>query len=263
MAFGEIEEHVMSNKVEVNIMDALKPPSLNKVRKEKKKAETNEAMMKQVDEALLNFINAGAADDGTAEVSKRILAAVNCFNPCKAKDALNVATTTAGADPSGWEVVKAIADSGATVPVVHPKTGRAYEVTESSASKAGVEYAMANDATVPNLGEKRMAVLTAEGTVRGYSSQCADVAKTLQSVREMVSSKHAVCFGLGSEGDQHLIINKLTGEVNKMEDDGINYLQHLLVIPPDQIEAVQARVQQLRQAQVDPGSAQDFPGRGR
>ena len=85
-----------------------------------------------------------------------------------------------------------------------------------------------------------MAVLTAEGTLRGYGSQCADVSvtKPLQAVRSLVHSKHAVCFGLGEEGDEHLIINKQTGEVNRMRDDGINYLQDLLIIPPDQVDRV-------------------------
>ena len=212
----------------------------------------------------MSFINGGPVMTHEREDMKQsIIAALNCFNPCKAQDAINATTTATNALPSsGWEVVKAIVDSGATVPVMHPKTGKGYEVKESLASRAGVEYAMANDDTVPNLGEKQMAVLTAEGTVRGYSSQCADVAKTLQSVREMVKSRHAVCFGLGEKDDQHLIINKLTGEVNRMEDDGVNYLQNLLVIPPDQIEAVQRRLHQLRE-QDDQNGPQDFPGPGR
>jgi hypothetical protein len=33
-----------------------------------------------------------------------------------------------------------------------------------------------------------------------------------------------VCFGLG-DGNDHLIINKVSGEVNRMRDDGINYLR--------------------------------------
>ena len=105
-----------------------------------------------------------------------------------------------------------------------------------------------------------MAVLTQEGTLRGYQSQCADVPKALQSVRAMVHSANAVCFGLGPTGDDHLIINRVTGEVNRMEDDGINYLQRLLIVPQDQIAMVQ---QKIKESYGGTSDAQDFPGLGR
>ena len=79
-----------------------------------------------------------------------------------------------------------------------------------------------------------MAVLTAEGTIRGYGSRCAEVTKTLQSVRALVASGHAVCFGLG-DGSEHVIFNKSIGETNNMRDDGINYLQDLLIAPSGDI----------------------------
>ena len=116
-----------------------------------------------------------------------------------------------------------------------------------------MEYQCANDECLPNLGEKRMAVMTAEGTLRGYRSQCADVSQPINAVRSMVASKSAVCFGLGPEGDQHLIINRLTGEINQIEDDGYNYIQNLWVVPPDEIEQIQR----------DQGSEQPFGGLGR
>ena len=166
-------------------------------------------------------------------------------------------------------MLKAIIDSGATVPVIHPKVGRDYDLEESEASRAGVEYETANDDTVPNLGQKRMAVLTQEGTVRGYQSQCANVGKSLQSVRSMVKSKSAVCFGLGPDGNDHFIINRVSGEVNRIEDDGINYIQRLLIIPPDQVNAVQQKIAVMKSAEEyqfghhDGTDAQDFPGPGR
>ena len=161
-------------------------------------------------------------------------------------------------DPSKWEELYAIVDSGATVPVLHPRIGKAYSVEESAASAAGVEYEIANGDNLPCLGQKRMAVMTEEGTLRGYSTQCADVSKALQSVRSLVKAKHAVCFGLGEEDDQHVIINKLTGEVSHMVDDGINYLQRLMVVPPDQINALQWRMQQYEEP---PDQSFGRPGR--
>ncbi len=159
-----------------------------------------------------------------------------------------------------FEELKAIVDSGATVPVLHPKMAASYELEESAASRAGVEYEMANDDTLPNLGQKRIAVLTQEGTLRGYQTQCADVSKALQSVRALVASLNAVCFGLGPTDSDHLIINKVTGEVNRMEDDGINYIQRLLIVPPDQIDAVQQNIDEHWNGQ---NGSQDFPGQGR
>ena len=69
----------------------------------------------------------------------------------------------------------------------------------------------------------------------------------------MVASKNAVLFGLGPDGEQHMIINRLTGEVNMIDDDGHNYIQKLWVIPTDQVGQVQAAI----------GSDQHFVGQGR
>ena len=54
-----------------------------------------------------------------------------------------------------------------------------------------------------------------------------------------------------------MIINRYTGEVNYMEDDVINYIQRLLVVPPDQVEAVQGAIKQFTQL-----NEQSFGGQG-
>ena len=89
-------------------------------------------------------------------------------------------------------------------------------------SQIGTEYEIASGNTFEDLGVKKMAVLTTAGTSRGYGSHCADVTKSLQAVRALVKSQRAVCFGLG-DGNDHLIINKITWEINLMRDDGANY----------------------------------------
>ena len=152
-----------------------------------------------------------------------------------------------------WEKVRAIVDSGASVPAFQPSMGKAYKLQESPASRAGVEYECANSGTLPNLGEKLMAVLTREGTIRGLKAQRADVSQPISAVRTMVAGQSAVCFGLGPDGDQHMIINRLTGEINMIEDDGVNYIQELWIVPPDQVGTVQANIV----------GAQDFTGQGR
>ena len=160
-----------------------------------------------------------------------------------------------------FEILSSIVDSGATVPVMNPKTGASYNIIPSSAN--GTEYELADGETLEDLGAKNMAVLTIEGTLRGYATRCADVTKSLQAVRALVKSDHAVCFGLG-DGSDHLIINKITGEVNRMRDDGINYLQDLIIVPPDQVDNVArelAAIQQFHSNTNDGGEDESSFGR--
>ena len=78
-----------------------------------------------------------------------------------------------------------------------------------------------------------MAIFTAEGTLRGYTSQCADVSKPLQSVRHLVKTGHAVVF----DDAGSYIWNKSTNETNQIVDDGINYSMKAWIVPPKQIGA--------------------------
>ena len=102
--------------------------------------------------------------------------------------------------------------------------------------------------------EKKMAVLTTEGTLRGYGSRCAAVTKALQWVRALVSSQHAVCFGLG-DCSEHVIINKITGEINHMRDDCVNYLQDSVIVLPEHVKRVAAELAAL---QFNLAEQQDF-----
>ena len=42
------------------------------------------------------------------------------------------------------------------------------------------------------------------------------------------------------------MINKVSGEINRLRDDGVNYLQDLLIVPPDKIEQVVKEMSELR-----------------
>ena len=79
-----------------------------------------------------------------------------------------------------------------------------------------------------------MAVMTAEGTVRGLLAQVADVSKPLQAVRSLVRAGHVVVFGDGEDGSQNYIMNKVTGEFTSVNDDGTNYLMGMWIIPPSE-----------------------------
>jgi hypothetical protein len=78
-----------------------------------------------------------------------------------------------------------------------------------------------------------MAIVTDEGTLRGYTTQCADVSKPFQSVRHLVKNRHAVIF----DDEGSYIFNKVTGELNHIVDDGINYSMKVWIVPPKQIPA--------------------------
>ena len=114
-----------------------------------------------------------------------------------------------------WEYVEFILDSGATATVIPPNVGKAYTIQPGDASRAGVTYEVANGEEIPNLGEKLMPVVTAEGTWRGLRAQVADVSKALQSVRTLVQAGHMVVFGGGDDGDGKYIVNKVTGETHQ------------------------------------------------
>ena len=77
-----------------------------------------------------------------------------------------------------------------------------------------------------------MAVMTSEGSIKGYASQVANVSRTLQAVRTLCKSGHAVVF----DEDGSFLFNKHTGELNWIHDDGANYTMKQWVIPPHKLQ---------------------------
>ena len=53
--------------------------------------------------------------------------------------------------------------------------------------------------------------------------------------------------------DRQMIISRIRSEVKEIEDDGVNYIQTLWIVPPDEVASVQSK--------LDEG--QPFPERGR
>jgi len=150
-----------------------------------------------------------------------------------------------------WERVDVIMDSGANVTVGPSSIGdmAGYRMEESPASRAGVMYTAANGGDLPNLGQKFLAVLTEEGTVRGVQQQCADVTKPLEAIRDNVRTGHVVIFdddGSG-QGTGSVMINKFTGEVNAIHDNGSDYVMRRWIIPVQDVDAVIAEASFRRQ----------------
>jgi hypothetical protein len=141
-----------------------------------------------------------------------------------------------------WGPVEVIMDSGAHVSVGPPSLGRqaGYKVEESPGSRAGICYTAANGGEIPNLGQRFMAVVTEEGTLRGMEQQVADVTKPLESVRANVRAGHRVVFdddGTG-QGMGSYLINKTTGEINMIRDDGKDYVMRRWIVPPGMVQNV-------------------------
>jgi hypothetical protein len=143
---------------------------------------------------------------------------------------------------SEWEAIEVVMDSGAHVSVGPRSLGQkaGYEIEESPGSKAGICYTAANGGELPNLGQRLMACLTEENTLRGMVQQVADVTKPLEAVRADVKSGHAVVFdddGTG-RGMGSYMINKTTGEVNMIRDDGYDYIMRRWLIPKAAVPAI-------------------------
>ena len=135
----------------------------------------------------------------TSSENPAILKGLNIFNKVMRSGALMPVTqkTEVQTRLGRFEILTAVIDSGATVPVMNPATGASatgasYKIVESSAN--GTEYEIASGDTLEDLGEKRMSVLAAESTLRGYTTRCADVTESLQAVRTLVDAQHPVCF---------------------------------------------------------------------
>ena len=151
------------------------------------------------------------------------------------------AVTTENAS-SQWEAVEVIVDSGAHVSVGPPELGKkaGYAVEESPGSRAGICYTAANGGELHNLGQRFMAVLTEEGTLRGMEQQVANVTKPLEAVRANVRAGHAIVFdddGTG-RGTGSYMINKSTGEINWIHDDSKDYIMKRWIVPRQEVPAV-------------------------
>jgi hypothetical protein len=144
-----------------------------------------------------------------------------------------------------WESMEVIMDSGAHICIGPPATGEkaGYKIEESPDSKAGMSYAAANGTPIPNLGQRVMAVMTEEGSIRGVTQQVGDVTKNLEAIRAVLKTGHAVVFnddGLGN-GTGSFMINKWTGETNAIRDDGSDYVMRRWIIPQPEVEQMMSQ----------------------
>ena len=115
-----------------------------------------------------------------------------------------------------WEEVEMAVDSGASETVMGPEMLEGVEVKESSASRRGVEYEVANGIRIPNLGEKQFKGITEEGLPRNLRVQVCDVNKPLLTVSKIVQGGNRVVF----DGNGSYIEDTTNGERMWLQEKG-------------------------------------------
>ena len=113
-----------------------------------------------------------------------------------------------------WESFELIVDSGASETVVGEHMIKSAEVREGPASRAGVEYEVANGIRIPNLGEKRFVGVSAEQVRRNLVAQVCDVNKGLLSVSRVTKAGSRVIF----DSDGSYIEDTHTEECMSLEE---------------------------------------------
>jgi hypothetical protein len=87
-----------------------------------------------------------------------------------------------------------------------------------------------------------MAVMTEEGSVRGVTQQVGDVTKNLEAIRAVLKTGHAVIFNDDGQGNGagSFMVNKMTGEINAIRDNGSDYVMRRWIIPQSEVETMMA-----------------------
>lgn len=112
-------------------------------------------------------------------------------------------------DHGDWVKVTSLVDSGCVEAVSPPEINPAVPIQESPGSRAGQQYAMANDETTPNLGEKVISFTTTTGELATKKYQIADVSRPIDSVGEICDSGCRVVFGSGGGFIYHLATGRV------------------------------------------------------
>ena len=93
-----------------------------------------------------------------------------------------------------WVKIEAVLDSGAAESVAPSTTASWIPTSESPGSRSGQTYMSASGAKLPNQGEKRLRVTTAEGKSADATFQIADVTRPLSAVSKICDRGNTVVF---------------------------------------------------------------------
>ena len=97
-------------------------------------------------------------------------------------------------DEARWQKIEAVMDSGAADSVAPASIAPWVPVAESPGSRRGQHYLSASGDRLPNQGQKRLQVLTEDGTPTTTTYQIADVTRPLCAVSRMCDQDNVVVF---------------------------------------------------------------------
>ena len=127
----------------------------------------------------------------------------------------------------GWQLLSIAIDSGAAETVIPHTLITGYPIEETEKSRAGVTYASATGDPIPNMGQQKLPMTTAEGSLRMMAFQATPVAKALGSVWKICKQGHSVIF----DDEGSYIYNKTTGELNWLREEDGNYMLDVWIPP--------------------------------
>ena len=114
-------------------------------------------------------------------------------------------------------------DSGASENVVGPDMLKRVETVEGDEKRRGVRYEAASGELIPNMGEKKLIVVSENNVMRGLSTQVTEVNQPLLSVRKMMKNGNRVVF----DDEGSYILDKKTGEWMPLQDNGSMFMLKL------------------------------------
>ena len=114
-----------------------------------------------------------------------------------------------------WEKITFTGDSGAVDHVIMPETGKAFEIKETAASKAGFGFRAANGSPIKIFGERKLNGVTESGEAFRMNCQVTDVKKNLASFVKMVNEGNDIV--MSKKGS--FIKNINNGKVIKLDLD--------------------------------------------
>ena len=125
----------------------------------------------------------------------------------------------------GWEEVDFVVDSGASETVIGPHMVSSAEARESTGSRRGVKYEVANGVRIDNLGEKKFIATSEENISNNITAQICEVNKGLLSVNKLVQKGNRVVFDQMKNGGSYIEHTQTGENMHLLEKKGTYLLR--------------------------------------
>ena len=118
----------------------------------------------------------------------------------------------------GYEIIKIVADSGASDHVAPPSTAAHIEIEETEMSRSGLYYTAANGQKIDNVGQRTIRALTEDGNKVAMTWQIAAIKRPLASIGKMCDAGNSAIFT--KEGGYIVPESALRGLMQQIESKG-------------------------------------------